>query len=394
MPDGMMGAAELRIQGEVLKSMAHYRWWEPYGGRAPKPLLTSFRQVKRLGVGVYSQPLYYGLGAAILRVAQPVSLEVAYWRLRILSLALGIATLVLAWAGTQLLFGSTIATGATTIAALHPQFLLAAISVNSDALLTCLGAVMWWLVARLVKGYRPALSVALILAVAVGALMTKRSAIPLAAVASAIAIGLLLTPGLWRISVRTVARLLSLLVVGAALVVGVWTMFEGPFRELGIFWRTAVNIRRPLDGMLLSGAIEYAQLSIDYVWLVAGWLRFSAPEAWLWVARTLTVVGFAGAAVALIRSPGLRRPLAIAWLFVIVQVAVVVGWGFFTLSSPQGRYLFPVIAPATALLWLGLTQATPERFRPYAAPVLIAILAVLDVTGFTSVLIPAYLPWG
>ena len=102
-----MGAAELRIQGEVLKSMAHYRWWEPYGGRAPKPLPTSFRQVKRLGVGVYSQPLYYGLGAAILRVAQPVSLEVAYWRLRILSLALGIATLVLAWAGTQLLFGST-----------------------------------------------------------------------------------------------------------------------------------------------------------------------------------------------------------------------------------------------------------------------------------------------
>ena len=106
------------------------------------------------------------------------------------------------------------------------------------------------------------------------------------------------------------------------------------------------------------------------------------------------MVGFLGAAALIARSPGLRRPMAIAWLFVVVQVATVIGWGFFTLASPQGRYLFPVIAPATALLWMGLTYATPARLRPYAAPALVSLLAVLDVTGFTTVMVPAYLPWG
>ena len=90
----------------------------------------------------------------------------------------------------------------------------------------------------------------------------------------------------------------------------------------------------------------------------------------------------------------MRRPLVIAWLLVFVQVAAVIGWAYWTRSSPQGRYLFPVIAPATALLWLGLTHAVPLRFRPYAMPLLMALLAVMDVTAFTSVLIPAYLPWG
>ncbi len=374
--------------------MAQHRWWEPYGGRSPDPLPTLFDSVRRLGSGTYAQPLYYGLGAAVLKIAPSTNVESSYWRLRIFSMAIALATLALAWAGSRLLFGPAVALGATAVAALNPQFLLTAISVNPDTLLALFGAVLWWLVARVLNGRGLAMSILLIPVTAGAALLTKRSAIPLAVVGAVITVGLLVRPAARQMSLRSVTWMGIVVVASAAILSTAWATFASPFGQLAGLWANGLNIRRPLDEKLFSTGIEYATLSIDYVWLVAGWIRFSAPEQWLWFARTLTVAGFAGAVVLTIRSPRLRRPLATAWLFVIVQVTIAIGWGFLTLSSPQGRYLFPVIAPATALLWLGLTHATPARFRPYAAPVLVAILAVMDVTGFTNVLIPAYLPWG
>ena len=394
-PDGHTEAADLAAQREVLASMARHRWWEPYGGRSPEPPPTRFApDVPRLGGGTYSEPLYYGLSAAVLRVTQPEGLESAYRRLRVLSIVLSVATLALAWAGTRLLFGPAVALGASTVAALHPQFVLTAIAVNPDALANLVGAFMWWQVARVVRRRRPGMSLVCVLIAAAAALLTKRSAVPLAAVAIVIVATSLFAPHAVRLTRQFGLLMLSALGVCGVVVLGAWSEFEEPIRALAMFWRQGLDIRRPFDAALFPQALVYARLSIDYVWLVAGWLRFPAPEPWLWVPRTLTVAGFAGAAVLLIRSPMLRRPLSIAWLFVVVQTVIVIGWGFLTLSSPQGRYLFPVIAPATALLWLGLTQLAPARFRPYAAPILIAIVAGLDVTGFTAVLIPAYLPWG
>jgi hypothetical protein len=384
-----------KLERQVLESMGTHRWWEPYGGRTPDPLPRSFSEAAaRIGTGVYFQPLYYGVAAPVLRVARPMSLESAYWRLRALSIALSIVTLALAWAGTRLLFGPAVATGATSIAVLNPQFMLTVISVNPDALLIVLGAFMWWQVARVVRGHRPGMSLILVVVAAAAALLTKRSALPLGAVAVVVVAASMFTRQTVRITRRSVLLALTALGVCGTILVAGWYAFEGPTRELGMFWRNALIIRRPLDDTLLPQALEYARISIDYVWLVGGWLRFPAPEPWLWVARFLTVVGLTGAAILLIRSPMLRRPLSIAWLFVILQAVTVIGWGFWSRASPQGRYMFPIIAPATALLWLGLTHATPARVRPYADPVLILILAVMDVTGFTTVLIPAYLPWG
>lgn len=384
---------ERDLQRGVLMSMARHRWWEAYGGQAPEPLPTSFRQIQRLGVGVYAQPLYYGVSAATLRITQPSSLEAEYLHLRVLGVVLSVVALSFGWAGTRLLFGPTVAVGATAIGALHPQFLLTAMSVNPDALLNVWGAFMWWQVARLTRGHRLAMSLVLLLIAAAAAVLTKRNGAPLVVVA-AVAVGVTLcSHRTARVSRRTVFLALVVLGISGGVLAAGWQVFERPFTDLGLFWRNALGIRRSLAQATLSQALEYIRISIDYVWLIGGWLRYPAPEPWLWVVRVLTIAGL-GSAAMLLRSPSLRQPLAIAWLFVIAQAAIVVGVSFLTLSSPQGRYLFPVIAPATALLWLGLTHTTPARFRPYAAPVLISILAVLDVTGFTTVLIPVYLPWG
>ena len=393
--DGNLPGARTILERQVLQSMGKHHWWEPYGGRTPDPLPESFElATRRLGVGVYSQPLYYGLGAALLRIAPSRDVEGAYWRLRLLSIALCATTLAVGWSGTRLLFGPTVAVGSTAIAALHPQFVLTAISVNSDALVILLGTLMWWLVACVVSRRRTAMSFLLILAASAATLLTKRSAVAVAATAAVLAAASLATAGMRHATVRTIASTAIVVMIGAAILAIGWTTFEGLPTQLGSFWRDGLLVRRAPAEMTLSQVLTYGRISTDYAWLIGGWLRFPAPEPWLWITRTLTVMGFAGAVVLLLTKQVPRSPLAIAWLFVIVQAGTVIAWGFLTLSSPQGRYLFPVIAPATALLWLGLTRLTPARFQRYAPAGVVSVLAILDVTGFTTVLIPAYLPWG
>ena len=388
-------SSRLRVlQADVLQSMAKHRWWEPYGSQSSDSPPTEFSRIPRLSIGAYSQPVYYGLGAAVLRLAPTSRLEGAYWRLRILSAVLGMGTLALGWAATAMLFGTSVASGATAVAALHPQFLLTSISVNPDALVIFMGTAIWWLLACVVTGRRVHMSLLLIVVIAATILLTKRNAIPLAAVAAILAFGWLVRPTTW-LRGRTAIVWTAVLCLGGAIVLGIAAVrFENLGSQLALYWSSGFTVRRTPDQTALRAAVDYARTSLDYVWLVGGWLRFTAPEPWLWVVRVLTAAGFAGAAVVAIRSRELRRPMSIACVLVIVQVIVVVGWGFWTLSSPQGRYLFPVIAPATALLWLGLTHAAPARVRPYAAPTLIATLAILDAIAFAAVLIPAYLPWG
>ena len=392
-PYGYESFSEYVGQADVLRSMGKYRWWEPYGGRTPDPTPTFFYQVPRLGNGSYAQPLYYGLSVGVLRAIQPTNLEAEYWTLRGLAIVLSVVALIVGWAGTRLLFGAGVASGATALAALHPQFLLVAIAVNPDALLNVWGAIMWWQTARLVRGRRGAMSLALVVVASVAGALTKRNAVPLMVVAAVVVAASFLAPRNGKIRPRTVYPLMAAATSILIALIGAWLMFEDAFRGLLVFWRTGLISYHPLGDRTVSQAFQYALVAVDNAWLTAGWLRFPAPEPWLWVARLLTVFGL-GSAALLIRSPTWRRPLAVAWLFVIVQAGILVGATFWTLASPQGRYLFPVIAPATALLWVGLTHLGPERFRPYAAPCIIAIMAVLDVTGFATVLLPAYLPWG
>ena len=381
------------LEREVVASMAKYRWWEPYGKPTPVPLPTAFSGIPDLGRGTYSQPVYYGLGAAVLRVTRPSSVEDAYWDLRRMSTVLGMLTLVFGWCGTRLLFGPVVAAGATAIAALNPQFLLFSMTVNPDALAAVLGAFIWWQLARAVRGHRPGLSLVFIIVAVATLPITKRSAVPMGAVALVI-VGLLMAGvSTLRLTRRAVVAVLATVALAGAAAAVVALTLEGAALEFVTRWTDLLEIRRPIGMTMVPEALAYVRESIDGVWLIAGWLRFEAPGPWVWVARSLTIAGFAGALLLLFRRRMFQLPLSIGAAFVIAQAVGVLAWGFLAMATPQGRYQFPVMAPATALLWLGLTYAAPARFQPYAAPALVAVLAIMDVTAFTTVLMPAYLPW-
>lgn len=379
------------VQAQILESMARHRWWEAYGRPTPDPLPTSF-DVDGLGVGNLFQPLYYGLGGAVLRVTQPGHIEATYYHLRFLSVLFSVTTLALAWAGTRLLFGRTIALGSSMIAALNPQFALVAITVNPDALLNVCGAFVWWQVGRIAKGERRGLSLSLLLIGAAAALLTKRIGMTLVGLAAIVTTASLFASRTWRVTGRGAALAGIAMVVAVPVLIAGSFVFAQQFETLLEFWGNALTPRRRPDRIAPSDVLSYLRATVDHAWLIAGWLRFPAPEWWLRIVRIITVAGLVGAAVTLIESSSIRRRLSIAWLFLIAQVVAILGVTLWTIeTTPQGRYLFPVIAPVTAVLYIGLTRAFPRAWRSCSPVMLLATFAIIDVIGFATVVIPAYI---
>jgi hypothetical protein len=181
-------------------------------------------------------------------------------------------------------------------------------------------------------------------------------------------------------------------IAGAAALAAGWLLFQ----EQVVYWKYLLidvfTVRRPLDQATASEALRFLRMMVDYFWLIGGWLQFQPPKSWLWVARVLVVGGIAGAALVFVQSRGDRTRQAVAWFFVMVQVIatlVVVFW-ITTPNAPQARYLFPAFVPITVLLYIGLRRLAPGAIRQYWPAVLVVSLALLDLTGFTTVHIPTY----
>jgi hypothetical protein len=385
----------MTVQRDVLRSMVRNRFWALDEDPPPDPLPSAFSLIyeSSLGLGNLSQPLYYGLGAIALTVSRPAGLETAYYHLRALGVLLAVATLWFGWAGARVLFGSEVAAGALAIGALHPQFLLATLNVNADVLVNFWGAFVWWQAARLVAGRRPAFSSALMMVGAVAALFTKRIGMILVGVALVVAAGSLLLHRTRRFTPREMLFVSLVGGLGAVLVLSIGTLFREQVQFLWSYWADALTPRTSLADASGAEAFRFARMTVDYFWLIAGWLRFQPPISWLWVARILIIAGTVGAVIHVLRSRADRVPLAVVWLFVIAQLAVMLATVFWLApSAPQARYLFPVFAPITVLLYIGLRRMVPHRYEAQWPVAFVVVLMMLDVTGFTTVHLPSYLP--
>jgi hypothetical protein len=386
--------ADEEVQAGVLRSMVRNRWWAFYDDPPPDPLPQRFDLVyeRALGLGNLSQPLYYSLGAAALKLSRPADIDTAYYHLRFLGVVLAVAALGLGWAGTRILFGPEIAAGALAIGTLHPQFLLASISVNADVLVNMWGAFVWWQAARVVTGHRRALSIVLMVVGAVAALFTKRIGMILVGVSLVVAVGSLLVNRTWRITRRDTALIAVVAAVGACVALGLGLLFREQVSFLWVYWSDAFTPRTSLADQLPEAA-RFARMTVDYFWLIAGWLRFQPPVSWLWVARILIIAGMTGAVIQLITARTGRLSLSVAWLFVMVQLVAMLATVFWLApSAPQARYLFPVFVPITVLLYVGLKRLVPRRYEPQWPVALVTLLLMLDVTGFTTVHLSSYLP--
>ena len=158
----------------------------------------------------------------------------------------------------------------------------------------------------------------------------------------------------WRITRRDVLLVSAVAALGAGTLMVIAWAFREQVALLWVYWRDAFTPRTSLADATGSEAFRFGRMTVDYFWLIAGWLRFQPPTSWLWVARLLIIGGIAGAVIELITGPTPRAPLAIAWLFVIAQLTAMLATVFWLApSAPQARYLFPVFVPITVLLCSG-----------------------------------------
>ena len=391
------GQDRVELEGRILASMARHGWWTAYREPTPDPVPRSFAEVRghladNVPRGSLGLPAYYVVGAAALRLAPSMDLESQYMLLRAVSLILSIAALLCGWAGTRLLFGDAVGAAAVSIAALHPQFLLSALSVNPDALVNLCGAVMWWQAAVLHQehGRRPAIPLLLIAGAAVVAIFSKRNGAPLGVIALALA-AIAAWPYLRTLNRRRAMTAAAAALAAAAVVLfGIAAWYPSLVQQAGDYWRNAIIVRRSPAMIASPQGYEFLKSSIDTAWLVAGWLRFPAPEWWLWITRVMTLAGLLGAFYAWLRRGSLARPMSLAWMFVALQVVPLVVLAFLLLSVPQGRYLFAVFMPVSTLLVVGIHSCVPARARVAVLAVLVVAFASLDAIGLASVLIPAY----
>jgi hypothetical protein len=382
-------AARAQLERDVLRSMADHEWWRGYRLATPTPVPTSFAQEpEHLGSGNMTQPVYYLVAGSVLRAVRVSGLDRRYYVLRLLSVLLGVATILMAWAGARLLFDATTASVVAFMFALHPQFLFTALSVEPDALANAFGALAWWQGARfVVRGRWTAALIALTAAVL--ALLTKRSGVPLLGVALVIVAFGVRRHVRW--SPRTLAATTSAatVAVGLAMIIVLTSAAEAVVTLRSGWYATLFQFHAVPD-FSARRIVEFSEGLLDSSWLVAGWLRYPAPPWWLATVRLLTFAGFAGAIVASGRRRELRIPLGVAAVSTGALIVAVFVSGLMTGAGAQGRYLFIVAAPFAVLLWVGFAEWWPEDRRWLAAPALIALLVALDIAGWITTLLPAY----
>ncbi len=154
----------------------------------------------------------------------------------------------------------------------------------------------------------------------------------------------------------------------------------------------AVVVGQPrFPGLSADFARDWSATVFHSFWAQFGWMGVVAPDRLYWVWGVATGLGIVGLIAWLTRRRAAWRSTAVAFLALtsLAMLAALVGYNL-TFLQPQGRYLFPALAPFATLMALGWSSLAPRRLRA-VGPLLLA-LALVAVNAYTlsRVLAPAF----
>jgi 4-amino-4-deoxy-L-arabinose transferase-like glycosyltransferase len=386
---------DLAVESEILDSMAAHGWWNGYSEPLPDPFPRTFEQTPsdHLGGQEQAPPLYYLIAARFCRIFGIDSLLGQYYALRIASLLISLLTFGLLIRAAREWFDDEIAYCAAALVALIPEFALIAISVSPDPLVFLAGTFIWWQAGRAFAGKGVVLPIAMMIAAALVAVLSKQLAVTLAIQAAMLGILIALTTGWGR------------KLVAAAVAVIVILRLAGVLRALRLLnpdqLATAHRYRMMLEwtGVPLSLGyfVTFTWRLFGTAYLSAGWLRFDPPE---WILRVAALVFLFGVARGIVvtlsadTDARIRRAALVASLFVVVQVAAIYGTRYYMPDSgAQGRFLYPAIGPFAVICALGLVRWRSPRARTAVCCAAIGLMGVLDLASWVTTVVPAYAYW-
>jgi hypothetical protein len=311
-----------------------------------------------------------------------------YWGvyvLRWVNLTIGGIALGLNWKTFRQIAPPSLALAALALAALTPQYLHIMSSVNNDALGTLAGALLFYLVIRLVKEPSPWLGLLLIPLAVLLPLFTKLTVLPVSAAV------LLILAWKWLFGFPQKRWLLYsalFIFLGAGIFYLVFPeTVQSAFHE--IQWRLFSLRKNALTEKYIKAVSS--QILWTY-WGKVGWLAVGLP---LWIIQLLTGLGVTGMSLhiySLVRSKvrGLQLGLwLVVWLVALFTVLAVARNGLTTFAT-QGRLLFPTIGALSLLMVAGWHQTLPARIQQYLPLLVILLFLFCNLVLWLTGVIPIY----
>jgi hypothetical protein len=325
--------------------------------------------------------------------------------IRLLSVAMGAATVWLTWAIAGRLWPGSpeIALLAAMLTAFNPMFLFISASVNNDTLAALLAAGTVFVLLRALQhgqGVRDGLWLGVLLGLGALTKLSVLVLLPLVAVA--------LTWDAWRRRAWRSWLLNGLIILaGVALIAGWW------YARNWLLYGDPTGVSRMLDivgrrdePLTLRGLwAEFEGFRISY-WALFGGVSILA-DRWIYsLLDALMLAGSLGAAAAgLLLLPGVRKRksstpgeqatypwsagyvLLVAW--VVLVLASLIRWTSQTYAS-QGRLMFVAVAGVSSLWAVGLGTLTPARGRRGMVAAVGGALLLLAIISPFRYILPAY----
>ena len=375
-------------ESEILRSMADHEWWRHYGSPITVPLPPRFWMTGATGETLGVDPTspahtgYYSIVTAMLFLAPGMSVVTDMYVMRVFSAVLALVTLWVAWRGVGAVFGEAAGATVAMLLAVHPQFAVVATTASADALVNLAGACMWWQAMRVVRRENVIWSAVAVWLIAILGAAADRMAVPLLVSAWVVSVFAILQTGFRRSTVALTVVAVTLLGAVLWLVEALWGTFSF------VAWSQLMPVARARTWEFLA---EFSSFLFQSWWFSLGWVRYGPPSWWVAVALVPAAVAIVGL-MRRLRSDDnrMRALISVTLAMVAVQVASEY-WAYFRFAySPQGRHIFPMLIPALVLIWLGVEAWAPIQYRRHAAVGLVSVFAVLDITAWVLVGIPAY----
>lgn len=349
----------------------------------------------------HQPPAFYLLASPLHKATARLPLEEQVAALRLLSVALSGATVVLAFLVVRAIFPQELSLqlAVAGFVAFLPMRSAIAGSVSNDALAELVATLLLLTMVQILRtGFRKgqALLLGFLLGLALLTKMTLYGYLPLALLVA------LLSPSQGKNGNSSRLRLLGLTLAVALLISGWWfvrnALVYGGTDLFGLQRHDQVVTGQPrleqLDGAALS---YFGSTLFKSFWGQFGWMGILIDERLYFVLGLLSALAAFGLVLFLGRvvlgkgalSPHQKASLAAMGLALAVVVAQLVLYNL-TFIQAQGRYLYPALLPIALFFLLGLR----ELMAPVHARLLLALsivsLALLNFVCLTRYVLPYF----
>src|SRR5215207_9984288 len=309
------------------------------------------------------------------------------YMLRWVNILFGALALWLSWKAFQVIAPDSPWLRIATLAlmALTPQYLHIMSSVNNDTLGTVAGALLFYLVIRVVNQPANRLAFLTVVLAIILPLTTKLTVLPVSlAVLIIIAVK-------WFFGFKQKRWLIISVLVTLVCAALLYVFFPETIRmaESEITWRL-FGLRK--KGVDIEYLITITNQILQTYWGKVGWLAVGLPA---WVVNSLTALGIVGAGIHIYKLIKLttKVPQFTLWaatfmiaLFTILAVAR----NGLTTGATQGRLLFPAIGALSILMASGWHDVLPKHYLSNLPWIVIILMFLLSITLWIFGIVPVY----